>query len=696
MKQRLFSKKILLFLIPLAFFLTIAYNLKEMNLASIRSVDPEYIHLTSSVNLANGQYELLSIENPATSLYIFNAVIVKITYVITGNNKDLMNDFLLSPEKYVSTVRASLILITAFSLICLGLIAYKHTGNLIQALFLQIIPFISIEILNSCTMICPEHFLVIIMIWYTAMLLILKERAINENRSVIYFSIIVAIGLATKLTFVPLLIPPLFLFSKNKFRIYYLLLTCAITLPLVFPVVIQHERFFAWVSGLIFHSGQYGTGTEQIVDVNLFWVNLKNIFSTEVLFSATFLLLILTLLLILFFKKKKDGEFTFFLAIAIVFTIQIALASKHFAFRYLIPSMMLTTYVIYELSSWYILHYKFHWVKKMRIFFSCSVILIFGFGLFNLIQFNIKYENHRESRIGAYNYIENNLPGQPMLIIPNYFGSAAMAYSLHFSAVWTGKYREIYFNELNKLYPNTYFYFPWTGKFTKWNSETSLFEILNKYKKLYVYAALDAKDRTEEDFNLEIKKKFNYYNLKGNIIRIKEMYSSKYDVIYELNIDRNKLNNLYDYEEIKCDMENLSQDGKHFETNTNYQFSFNDNRNSTAAFSGNYSQFLDKNHPYGSSIKIDDVKPGSHYEITLWKKSTDTNCMIVATAENPDDLYVSSNYVNQAKDGWEQLKLTFDADKKIEKKSIQIYSWYNGEDHVFVDDFQITIGTIQE
>ncbi len=695
MQQILFSKKILLFLIPLALFLSLVYNLKEINLATIRTVDPEYIHLVSSINLANGQYKLLSIENPATSLYLFNAIVIKLTHFLVANNRSLIDDYLLFPEKYVTSVRASLILITLLSLLGLGLIVYKYTGNLLQALFLQTIPFVSIEILNSCTIICPENFLVIIMIWYISLLVILRKNAFKEIYIVFYFSLLVALGMATKLTFIPLFIPPLFLFSKNKYRFYYLALIGSLALLIAFPVVIQYERFITWVNGLIFHSGLYGTGESKIVDIHLFWENLKKIFNTEILFSLTYIFLFITTVFFSFRKKKSDTAFPFLLSITIVFTIQIALTSKHFAIRYLIPSMMLTTYVIYELGALYLLYYKLLFVKKIKTTFPFLILLIIGLGLFSLIQFNLKYKDHRESRMGAYYFIEKKLAGKPIIIIPNYFGSSSVKYSLYFSAIWTGKYRDQYFGKLNQLFPDTYLYFPWNGKYNKWNSETSLLDILTTYDDMYIYCALDATIATEEDFNQEIKKKFDYYNHFGeNITKIKKIYSSKYDAIYKLSIDRNKLINLYHYEEIKCDMENLSLDGKYFETNTNYRFSFNDNRTTATAFSGKYSQFLDKEHPWGCSVKISDVKLGSHYEVTLWKKSTDMNSLIVATTENSTDFYVSSNYVSQVKNGWERLKLTFDVDQKIENKQIQIYIWYNGEGNTFVDDFQIRIGSI--
>jgi len=397
-----------------------------------------------------------------------------------------------------------------------------------------------------------------------------------------------------------------------------------------------------------------------------------------------------------FIKKKQDKTFLFFLAIVIVFTFQIVLTAKHFAFRYLIPSMMLTTYVIYESGATYHLYYyKLFSARRIKILSYTTLAIILGFGLASLIRHNIKYKFYRESRMDAYHFIEENLHGKPILIIPNYFGSSTLAYSLYLSAVWTGEYRNLYFERLNQLYPDTYFYLPFTEKYQKWNYDISLPDIFTKYKDFYVYGALDATDAKEEDFNQKIRNRINYYNSFGQtVIGIKRIYQSAYDVVYKLSIDQDKLHHLYHYEEIKCDMENLSKDSTCFETNTKYKFNYNNNRSNSTSFSGKYSQFLDQGHPWGSGITLDNVKSGNYYEITLWKKSSDKNCFIVATIENSNDFYIACNYVNQVKNEWEQLKLTFEADKKIENKQVHIYIWYNGKDHAFIDDFQIAIGTL--
>lgn len=191
MQQVIFSKRNLLFIIPLLLLLTLSYNLKELKLAANGTVDPEYIHIISSVNIANGKYKILSIENPASSLYIYSAIVVKITHLLSNHKISLTDDFLLNPEKYIYSVRISLIITTILSLLFMGLIVYKYTRNMFLSIFLQIVPYTSIEFLNLSTYICAENFLIIIMIWYNVLLLIFNRKLISETKAIFYFAMIV-------------------------------------------------------------------------------------------------------------------------------------------------------------------------------------------------------------------------------------------------------------------------------------------------------------------------------------------------------------------------------------------------------------------------------------------------------------------------------------------------------------------------
>ncbi|MCF8379059.1 MAG: hypothetical protein K9H49_05740 [Bacteroidales bacterium] len=690
MRRSIFSKEIFVFVIPIILLIVLCYNVNESKQATLSTVDPEYIHLISSIKMANGHFYLQSIENPATSLYLFGAITVKLSFLITGKEKTLTDDFILDPEKYIFSLRYALILFTFFSLIIAGMLIYKYSGKLVAVFFLQLAPFVSTSLLLSASLICPENLLIPITIWYISLLFLLTGKFTTEVRLIVMFALVVSLGLATKLTFFPLFLPPLFLFSKNKYRFYYLALSFGLILLFAFPVVLQYDRFFNWVNGLIFHSGHYGSGDSNIIDVNIFWNNFRKIISTEVLFSITWIVLFLHLLYSFFSGHIRNRKYLFFLIIWIAVTLQIALSSKHFAIRYLTPSFILTNYVIYELGMFYKSAFK----SYLNLVYAVILLLIMGSGMGKLYGYNNKYKTFRNSRMGAHNFIKENLEGKPLLIIPNYFGSSTEQYSLYFSANWTGRYRQQYFKRLNSKFPGTYFHFPQRRIYMLWDNTTTLFNILKAHNELYLCASLYDSSSMDE-LLAEMKNKLLFFNkFDVELVEMTEVYRSRDDVICRLQVDSSQLNSFYHYKEIKLDMENPSQQIPEVDTNLKFEILNYKNLDSTQSFSGRFSQSLCKNSPWGTGIIIQGVKQGKHIESAIWVKSNDENCRLAAKTENSGDLSLSGNYVVQKKNGWKQILLSFDVDEKIEKQPLRIFIYYVGENQAYADDFTVKVGSI--
>jgi len=685
-------KKIVLYLIPLLLLILLFYNLNVNRLATLKSVDPEYIHLISAVNLANGEYKLWSIENPGASLYLYGALIIKITYAISGNQNTLTDDFLTNPEKYIFSFRLGLGILTLISLILLGNIIFRKSGNLKLALFLQSSVFLTVEVLHSLSLVCPENFLVAIMIWYILVLYLVTNNQTKESYAVLWFSILTGLGLAAKLTFIPLIILPLFLFSKHKYRFYYVLGTTIFTLLFAFPVVLQYDRFYEWVHGLIFRSGQYGTGEANIVDMHKFWNNLLKILSHEILFSLTYFAIIVTIIMSYCRQKIRGNEFLFFLAIFIVVSFQIVLTSKHFAQRYLLPTVMLTLFIVYRLN----LYYKPGFIKKFKTIPFIFVILLISITIAKLFANNYKYRDFRESRQGAYNYKHLNLDSKPVIIMPNYFSSASIEYSLYFSSVWTGIYKEKYFKKLNELYPDTYFYFPEPGVFKNWNNNITLTEILIRHNELYFCGTLDTANIIIEEVGDMITKKLDAYNQFGDtLVKAKEVYKSFEDIIYKLNVNSEGITGLYDHNEIIIDMEVPSNVESSEEVGINYELINYTNLDSLVAFSGKRSQFLSKDLPWGTGVLLYQLEPGSILDVTAWKKSLDDDCLLVAKSEIPNGFYITSNNIVENFEGWEKIRLQLKIEDSPQYNPMRIFIWYKGEGKAHADNLKIRVSKLK-
>lgn len=683
------KKQIALFILPILYAFFCIHNTDKSPHSFINTVDPEYIHLMSSIHLAEGNISIQSIESPGTPLYVLGAITSKITCLVSSHDP-LKQDFIANPEKYIEVLRLVLLILTTFSLYVLGRVVQKISQNPFASILFQLAPFLSLNVMMTSTIITPDHFLIIVMVFYIAVLFryIHQDPNKDEMKSAIYFSFFTAIGCATKITFLPLVILPLFILPKTKQKLGYVLSTALLSPLFAFTATFQYERFFTWVKGLIFHAGNYGTGEEKIISSTSFIKNLMTIIYTEIPLIMICLLLLVCILLMVI-KQKKNQQNKLIFGLFCTFVLHIILVSKHFAIRYLTPSILLGVLGIY-LFILLVSNTK----KTQKIWLIC-VIVAYPLASFNRIyRMNDELLNHTKSRTGAHEFLEKNMKGLPLLIVPNYFGSGTKAYALWFASKWIGKDAPAYIDDMNNECPNTYFYIPDEDKYYNWRNEISLFDLLKSHQTLNLYIALDATKLKEEVFGQEILKKIMAYNRPNDaIIKIKYLFHQKYDMICQLTIDTAKLIKTYRFNEAFCDMERITSDKKYYFTaNHSRLFKNHDLRTSEKSFSGKFSEKLTKQNPYGTGCTVDNVQVGDYFEATIWKYSDDDDYLLACTATNANDLYVVSNTVVAEKNAWKKIKLTVTIDKKIPGNKLNFYSWYTGKGNCYCDDFKMIMG----
>lgn len=113
------KKHIVLLISPIIYAFFCIHTTHKSPNAFLQTVDPEYIHLISSVNLAEGNLNIQSIESPGTPLYVLGAITAKVTCFVSSNDS-LKEDFISNPEKYIDALRLVLLILTTLSLLYLG------------------------------------------------------------------------------------------------------------------------------------------------------------------------------------------------------------------------------------------------------------------------------------------------------------------------------------------------------------------------------------------------------------------------------------------------------------------------------------------------------------------------------------------------------------------------------------------------
>lgn len=130
------KKQIALLIVPILYAFFCIHNTYKSPQGFINTVDPEYIHLMSSIHLAEGNISIQSIESPGTPLYVLGAITSKITCWVSSNDT-LKQDFITNPEKYIQALRLVLLILTTFSLYVLGRVVQKISQNPLASILLQ-------------------------------------------------------------------------------------------------------------------------------------------------------------------------------------------------------------------------------------------------------------------------------------------------------------------------------------------------------------------------------------------------------------------------------------------------------------------------------------------------------------------------------------------------------------------------------
>lgn len=163
-------------------------------------------------------------------------------------------------------------------------------------------------------------------------------------------------------------------------------------------------------------------------------------------------------------------------------------------------------------------------------------------------------------------------------------------------------------------------------------------------------------------------------------------------LIFELN--RKERNFDLKYRELKalyfCDAETLTTDSQQYINTQGQLFAGGDTQSSRYQLSGQFSCQLDANHPYGMTLKLNELKKGESIKMNVWRKISDKKeSTLIISGDN----YYNSDYKVVSKDslGWEKLEKELFISSDLEGKELGIYLFYNGKDTVYFDDFSVSL-----
>jgi hypothetical protein len=497
-KNYLTKRLFLLPILPILFVVTSLINRQQFGPYWLgRNSDPEYAYLLNFLNIiqlrAPGHTD-----HPGTPLQIYGGIIVQVTYLIQALTHSVTSNIteavLQNPEFYLVVVNTTLLIFTAVCLFLVGLVCFLFSQNIVLSLLLQLDPFLWTTVSES-TRVRPEALLIgLTQLLVILLLFYLYSEADKQQGLALAVGSILGLGIATKVTFIPLGLLILLLpgFRQKKLAIFALVATFFLV---TLPIASQYFRVFNWFLSIATHTGQYGGGNQGLVNVS----ELPNTFSGLVQQDKLFFyivglsalnFLVITFLLAWYRLKYlglqnapqalKIKKFYRLLAcLLLIILVQLLITLKHPAIHYLLPSMGLFSLLILTQASLLaeILASVFQPI-------TIKIIGLIAFGFYSVVIVNNALDKtsgagrSNESYIAEIQAIDRMIRQDYELCTHvKYYRSSDQEYALKFG---NGFASAQFSQPLQAIYPDGVFYNIWSHKYESFTQELDFNTLLDE------------------------------------------------------------------------------------------------------------------------------------------------------------------------------------------------------------------------
>ena len=439
------------------------------------NLDPEYVYLLNSLNLAQ-MHGVGHTDHPGTPVQVIGAGVLRIVHTLSGTPNNIETHVLEQPENYLSAINTLFIAINVLMLIFLGAGVYYLTRSIAPALWIQIAPFFSVVLLRfGLTRVTPEPLLMFASFLF--ILALIATMHMKLKKEFLYLGLITAFGIATKVTFLPLIVIPLIVLPTIKKKIYYLLITFAGFILFTLPIIRMYGKFIQWIISLITHTGRYGSGASNIVSSQRYFANMKFLILGNTFFSIILLIALIIIVIALFNPKMRtislsNIQFRYLVAVVVAQVAGILIVSKHSAHHYLLPVLSLSGLLGFFIYT-YLNHVRVVYNKKKRsLLIPSGLVIVVLFLIVNPItranEVINQLDQTRKYSLEVNRVVKSNYHGYIPIY---YYPSSSLEYALKFGNDLSRSYHT---ETLEKLYPRVYFYDIWTGRFVRFDYNTEV------------------------------------------------------------------------------------------------------------------------------------------------------------------------------------------------------------------------------
>jgi hypothetical protein len=573
-------------------------------------------------------------------------------------------------------------------LFLLGFVAFLVLKNIWLSFLLQMVPFLSTTIIEQLsTKVSPEQLLFTTSLLLSILILKYYSSLNQENRwYAILFGLIGGFGLATKFTFLPLLIIPFVILKGSWNKASYLITIVLSFIIFTLPAADSYKLMFKWFLSIADHTGTYGQGKEGIIDPVEYMQSLIKICITNKTMILAFVSSFVMLIVIFsrtWFKKEpgKNNVTLYILALFLALAGSILMVAKHYLTNhYLLPALSLSSLVFVFIYLWF----DGIWQNKSRKIRIFSAITLVGvslvLALLNKPGLTIAYEGYRLSNMctdETMARIERDYKGYTKTYY--YPGS----FSQYAQLLWGNDYaKQLHTNTLMKIFPDGLFYDIRDNSFKFWKTTIPAKQFLKKYGGhiLLIGGPLNENDKKlVEDGGLKLRKLFEC------LIQVVYEVDTAQSTIFQDVIHTEKALRV-----IQSDFETISDDKQWILAN-GVQFCKNSAFTSEKPRSGKYSLSMPGKDTFAMEYELRNVKPNQVYEVSIWRFGGDEEASLVVSAMNSDLFYTKSKgAVEEDLKGWSKIVISFRVPEAFKEDKLKVYLWNHGEKAAWFDDFELT------
>jgi hypothetical protein len=431
--------------------------------------DPCYPYLLNSLLILKGQPPAHT-DHPGTTTQLFGAACLRLSSFQTRQR--LINDVLDRPEAYIKRVHRALLWVTAFILWTIAIVVSVLSGDILKGLALQIPVFFFPTIFHYTISFSSDLTEIGLAVAAAGICGLLLTENLSGSRTLLHglLGMTCGIGMATKLTFFPVILVALICVRSWKDLAAFAITSVAVLALVLIPVYPEFPRIARWIVDLATHSGYYGTGEVGFVRADRYSIDLEILARGEPLFLVVPIgSLALAALVTLFANTTAQGTkvrslLPWMFALTMMQAIGFLLVAKHASVHYLIP-LYLTLSLNLILLIKTIGTIRQGMVQRGSLALLCGLVIAGSLWAGSrTIELNENLKRMSKDQLEIYRIARLSPLGVPRV---DYYRSPTPEFALCFG---NGFARRVFSKRLKERFPTALFFNIFNGKFEDFDS----------------------------------------------------------------------------------------------------------------------------------------------------------------------------------------------------------------------------------